>query len=65
MSRRSPHATQRWSSPGTRPWVNTGPRVAVTSESPEDIDAYMDGKEAFIKRVDEKAAVWRRQGANR
>ncbi len=38
---------------------------ALALAHPEDSDAYQDGKEAFIKRVDEKAAVWRRQGANR
>jgi len=27
---------------------------------PDDYDAYIDGKDAFIKRVDQKAALWRR-----
>ena len=26
---------------------------------PEDIDSYMDGKDAFIKEIDRKAKVWR------
>ena len=33
---------------------------ALALAHPEDIDAYIDGKDEFIKRVDEKALVWRR-----
>jgi GrpB-like predicted nucleotidyltransferase (UPF0157 family) len=33
---------------------------ALALVHPNDIDAYVDGKDAFIKRVDERAARWRR-----
>jgi GrpB-like predicted nucleotidyltransferase (UPF0157 family) len=33
---------------------------ALALAHPEDIDAYIDGKDPFIKRVDKKAALWRR-----
>jgi len=33
---------------------------ALALAHPEDSDAYMDGKDAFIRGVDERAAVWRR-----
>ncbi len=33
---------------------------ALALAHPDDYDAYIDGKDAFIKRVDQKAALWRR-----
>ena len=34
----------------------------LAQEHPESMDAYMDGKDAFIKEMDQRAARWRKSG---
>lgn len=37
----------------------------LASENPLSIDAYMDGKDGFIKEIDRRAAQWRSSQTNR
>jgi GrpB-like predicted nucleotidyltransferase (UPF0157 family) len=34
-------------------------KTELAQQYPDDIEAYMDGKDAFIKEIDRKAAAWR------
>jgi GrpB-like predicted nucleotidyltransferase (UPF0157 family) len=36
-------------------------KIDLASRFPTDIDAYIEGKDAFIKAIDEKAAAWREE----
>ena len=36
-------------------------KAQLARQFPHDIDAYMDGKDAFVKEVEQQALVWRRR----
>jgi GrpB-like predicted nucleotidyltransferase (UPF0157 family) len=37
-------------------------KARLAREHPDDIEAYMDGKDAFVKEMDRRAGEWRRGG---